>query len=244
MNDLSAYGLGSYESKAYLTLVHEGACTAQEVSKKSGVPYGKIYPVLDALEAKGFLTISGSKPKRFIAVEPQVIFAAVVQKKERAVQQLQQHSQQLIKELGTLAVRKSQEPIERIRIIEGYRNYLNLSVSLHDKAKKEWLTISRIPVYQPHLDAYACCVKRGVQVKVLTKITPANEKNIPFWKKTGVELRQLPELPARFSVMDDSGVIIRLSGEGKYLALWVQSHSFAKSSLHYFHYLWEQAKPL
>ncbi|MBI1968418.1 TrmB family transcriptional regulator [Candidatus Woesearchaeota archaeon] len=81
MKDLSAYGLSSYESKAYLTLVREGACSAPEVSKKSGVPYGKIYPVLDALEAKGFLTVSGSRPKRFIAVEPQIIFEAVMQKK-------------------------------------------------------------------------------------------------------------------------------------------------------------------
>jgi len=46
MNDLSPYGLSSYESKAYLILVREGACSASEASKKSGVPYGKIYPVL------------------------------------------------------------------------------------------------------------------------------------------------------------------------------------------------------
>lgn len=81
MKDLSPYGLSGYESKAYLTLVHEGACSASEAAKKSGVPYGKIYPVLDALEAKRFLTISGSKPKRFIAVEPQLSLQPLCKKK-------------------------------------------------------------------------------------------------------------------------------------------------------------------
>ena len=87
-------------------------------------------------------------------------------------------------------------------------------------------------------------MKRGVTVKIITTITDLNKNNLAEWKKTGAEIREIAQLPGRFSVMDDTDVIIRISGEGKYLALWVQSPSLAKSSKKYFNFLWEQAKPL
>lgn len=244
MVDLTHLGLTAYESKAYLMLVREGVSSAHEIAQKSGVPYGKIYPTLASLEIKGFLRKYASSPQRFVAVEPKIVFEAVQNRKEQELKHWQQGAHRLLQSIGELAERKSQEPLERIRVIEGYKNYLNLSVTLHDKAKSEWRTISRIPLYQPHLDAYQRCVHRGVQVRVLTQITPENKKNVAAWKKTGVELRALEELPGRFSVMDNSNVVIRISGEGKYLALWIQSQSLAKSSQNYFDYLWKKAQPL
>ena len=241
--ELQSLGLNSYESAAYVTLVREGISTALDISKKSSVPHGKIYPVLAVLEQKGFAKKFEGTPSRFMAVEPKIIIEDVFHRKELELKELKRRSEKLITELQALNVKKSAEPLEKIKVIEGYKNYLNLSVSLHEKAKREWCTISRIPIYKPHLDAYKKCVKRGVVVKVLTTITDANRNNLAEWKKTGAEIREISQLPGRFSVMDETDVIIRISGEGKYLALWVQSPSLAKSSKKYFDFLWEQAKP-
>jgi len=242
--ELQSLGLNTYESAAYTTLVEEGLSTAFDISKKSAVPHGKIYPVLAALEQKGFVKKFVGAPTRFIAIEPKIIIEKVLRRKEVELQELKQRSEKIISELSALPIKKPAEPLEKIKVIEGYKNYLNLSVSLHEKAKREWCTVSRIPIYKPHLDAYKKCVKRGVAVKVLTTITDANRNNLAEWKKTGAEIREITQLPGRFSVMDDTDVIIRISGEGKYLALWVQSPSLAKSSKNYFNFLWEQAKPL
>ncbi|RLF60605.1 MAG: hypothetical protein DRN25_02295 [Thermoplasmata archaeon] len=46
------FGLNKYEARAYLTLVKEGVSSAKEISKFSGVPYSRIYDVLDSLEKR------------------------------------------------------------------------------------------------------------------------------------------------------------------------------------------------
>ncbi len=240
--DFSEYGLNKYEGKAYVALVREGNCTAPLLSKRSGVPHGKIYIVLDSLEEKGFVRVFDVFPKRFTAIEPKVVIEEALRRKEQGLKELKHKSKNLLKELGSLAGKKEQQPVEKIRSVEGYRNYLNLSVTLHDNTKHQWLTVSLLPVYQPLLDAYRRCVERGVKVKVLAHVTPSNKKNLPLWQATGAEIRTIDQLPARFCVKDDTEVTIRIVGEGKYLAMWIQSPTLAKSAEKFFGFLWAQGK--
>ena len=48
-------GLGSYEIKVYISLLENGSMPASEISKKSNVPYSKIYEVLNSLEERGWI---------------------------------------------------------------------------------------------------------------------------------------------------------------------------------------------
>ena len=48
-------GLGSYEIKVYISLLENGSMAASEISKKSNVPYSKIYEVLNSLEDRGWI---------------------------------------------------------------------------------------------------------------------------------------------------------------------------------------------
>jgi len=52
---LRLFGLTIYEQKVYVNLVKSGISTAHEISKKSNVPYGKIYTVLASLHEKNLL---------------------------------------------------------------------------------------------------------------------------------------------------------------------------------------------
>ncbi len=239
---LKEYGLNQYENDSYLVLVREGISTASQICAKSAVPHGKIYPILQSLERKGFVKLYDGTPKRYSAVDPKIIIEEVIRKKEQEVHESKERSKKIMQELGELSLRKPKEPLEHIKIIEGQKNYLNLSVSLHGKTKNEWCTISRLPLYKPHLDAYRDCIARGIRVRVIAKITDANRKNVIEWKKLGVELRELDTLNSRFSIMDDTDVIIRLSGEERYLALWIKSSSLAFGTKKYFEFLWAQAK--
>lgn len=240
--DLSKYGLSTYESAAYTMLVRSGLSTAHEISGISGVPDGKIYPILRSLERKGFVKLYAGTPKRFVAIDPKIAIEESVRKKQEEMLRIKDHAQHIIKELGAMSAKKESEPLDSVHIIEGYKNYLNLSVELHKKAKKHWYSISRIPLYQPHLESYTSCVKRKVDVRILTALTPDNEKNLIHWKKTGARLRITGFLPTRFSVIDDTDVVIRISGEKRYLALWIQNPSLAASMKRYFEILWQEAK--
>jgi sugar-specific transcriptional regulator TrmB len=73
MHFLDDLRLTKYEKLAYLNLVINGAQHYKSLVRNSGIPYGKIYAIMNALELKGFVTISSGRPKRFRAVNPQTV---------------------------------------------------------------------------------------------------------------------------------------------------------------------------
>jgi HTH-type transcriptional regulator, sugar sensing transcriptional regulator len=67
---MESLGLTSYEIKVYLSLLERGSMTASDISKKSSVPYSKIYEVLNSLEDKGWLESDSSRPQKFFPKSP------------------------------------------------------------------------------------------------------------------------------------------------------------------------------
>ncbi|RBI59484.1 TrmB family transcriptional regulator [halophilic archaeon] len=73
MSELGELGLSSYEEKVYRTLLVTGAVTAAELSDTSGVPKGRIYDVLNGLEARKLIRTQSSDPKQYVAVQPETV---------------------------------------------------------------------------------------------------------------------------------------------------------------------------
>ncbi|MBI4450569.1 TrmB family transcriptional regulator [Candidatus Woesearchaeota archaeon] len=242
MLELSRFGLSQYEQAAYEALVHSGISTAHALSKTSAVPYGKIYPVLASLERKGFAKVYAGKPQRWMAVEPKVAIEAAVASRESELAALRKQAETTIKALGELAAQKPEEPLDKVRIIEGYHNYLNLSVALHRKAKAEWLSISELSLYKPHIDSYKAAVKRGLTVRMLTSRQEATKEKLEIWKNVGVQLRFTDFMPTKFSVIDHQQVTIRIASDKRYISLWIQNPSLAMSLSNYFNVLWTDAE--
>lgn len=243
IDKLKKYGLNTYEAKAYLTLLKLGLSTSSPIAKESRVPYGKIYPVLSSLESKEFIKIYTGTPKRFIAIEPSIILNKVVDKRLHSINNLKESSKTLIKQLETPKLEKI-KPLELINIVEGKKNYLNLSVKLHEKAKKEWKTIQTLPLYQPHIQSYKDMIKTGVKVKILTYITEKNKENLKIWKKLDVEIRILKKPQSRFTVIDNKEVILRVTDAniGGYIAIHIKNPSLAQTLSRSFDQLWGESK--
>jgi len=241
---LREYGLDKYESLAYLTLVKIGLCTSSAVSKKSDVPYGRIYSVLSSLESKGFVKVYTGAPKRFMAIEPRIILNKVTDRKIIEINSLKNKTQHLIQELENSTKKEIRKPLEKINIIEGKKNYLNLSVKLHKGAKKEWRAIHRLPVYHPHLQAYKGMLKEGVKTRIITSITDENKENLKIWKKLGVEIKHIDEMPSRFTVIDDREAVLRMSDSNTYISLHIENPALARTLSEYFDGLWNKAKKI
>jgi len=244
ISELRKFGLNEYESKVYATLIRIGLSTSLEISRESGVPYGRIYTVLSSLEKKGFVKLFDGKPKRFMAIEARVILNQVINVRFKELGNLKNKTKEIINKLERIQKKKLESPLEKIQIIEGKKNYLNLSVKLHEEAKEEWRTIHRLPLYEPHLKAYKKAIKRGVKTRVLTCLTEKNIKNLEVWKKTGAQIRVLESIFTRFTVIDKDRVVIRLSGEkmGGYISLFVHSPALARTLTDHFDNLWKSAK--
>ena len=78
-------GLTSYEIKVYLSLLEHGSMNASSISKKSGVPYSKIYEVLNGLEEKVWLESDSSRPQKFFPKSPSTALEALRIKKENEI---------------------------------------------------------------------------------------------------------------------------------------------------------------
>jgi len=70
IKSLDAFGLTSYETKSYLSLLEKRQLTASEISRLAGIPRGRIYDTLEHLEAKGLCQKVSDKVKLYSAVDP------------------------------------------------------------------------------------------------------------------------------------------------------------------------------
>ncbi|WP_292467673.1 TrmB family transcriptional regulator [Methanolobus sp.] len=75
-------GLTKYEASAYATLLKEGIIGAQELSRKSNIPVGKIYEVLSNLNNMGLVEFQRSRPRKYRAIKPGVALDNLFTKKE------------------------------------------------------------------------------------------------------------------------------------------------------------------
>ncbi len=67
---LNELGLNEYESRAYLTVLEAGIVVAREISDRSGIPYAKVYQVLENLVQKQLIIADESRPKKFRSRNP------------------------------------------------------------------------------------------------------------------------------------------------------------------------------
>ncbi|SEA08343.1 Sugar-specific transcriptional regulator TrmB [Haloplanus vescus] len=88
MASLRDLGLSEYESRTYQALLDEAPATAKELSTSSEVPMGRIYDVLNGLEGNGLVrSQAASRPKKYIAVEPDTALDRLVEARKRELDQ-------------------------------------------------------------------------------------------------------------------------------------------------------------
>lgn len=104
--DLSELGLSQYEQQAYEALVKLDKCTASEVSRNSGVPYGKIYEVLARLENKGLTVVVPGKTKLFVPGDPNQL-KEIIEKKQQKLSALSSQ----VEDFKKLYVEREEEPV-------------------------------------------------------------------------------------------------------------------------------------
>ena len=75
---LEEFGLGRYESQAYVSLLSRGTMSASELAYYSGLPRTKIYPTLLKLKDKKLAIISRKKTITYTAIAPEDAFDGVI----------------------------------------------------------------------------------------------------------------------------------------------------------------------
>ncbi len=197
--DLKLLGLTDYEAKAYEALVKLGKATAAQISKESGVSYGKIYTVLGSLEAKGLAKTVPEMTKKFVPTDPESLMQ-LVKKKEQELGSLKTS----INELKKVYEFKEKDVVQ---MVQGKRNFYKIIRAMKEPQKFKY-TIKYLSEFQPEWARQdKQSLKKGVDVKSLARYDDETKKAVSKWFEVHHNIRKFDNKGVAIDIRDSEVVI-------------------------------------
>lgn len=242
MEDL---GLTSYEIRVYTSLLEAGSMTAAIVSKRSGVPYSKIYEVLNGLEEKGWLESDSSRPQKFFPKSPSTALEAT---RTRFDNNFRESQSAIVSELMPLYTKSGTKERPEIWVATGLVNIASKVNEIIQGSQHELLVAlphAAENVAKPLQPVLRVLHDKGVRVQILasSKIHPDTIRNL----SRVAEVRVKDGLFGGGVIGDGKQVVILLSegssegGAVEPVAIWADHAGLAVFAKGYFQYLWEDS---
>ncbi|WMW24588.1 helix-turn-helix domain-containing protein [Methanolobus sediminis] len=178
-------GLTKYEASAYSTLLKEGVTGAQELSRKSDIPVGKIYEVLSNLNNMGLVEFQRSRPRKYRAVKPSIALNNLYTKKEEETKNELENFKLKVSELESKFCDMTQPEHTELQfwatsigeedIIKNIKNMLDEVETeiLHVKPAKMSKLICKDKTIEPStfmptvVDEFVKAAKKGIKIKII-----------------------------------------------------------------------------
>ena len=237
---LRALGLTEYEARAYLALIMHGELGAKELSNLSGVPYSKIYGVLEILRQKGWVGARGGRPKRYHARSPA---EAIRSERMRREEELKAIETFLVSALQPIYERSKARERPDIWIIRGMDAVLEKARDMLASARSEVLLAlpsaakELLAILIPSLKHLSFV---GIRVAILASDGLREElKGL----ERSVEIRYRSGMFGGGLIVDGREAILVLSepGRGELMAIWSDYMELAHIAKTYFEHLWAMA---
>lgn len=263
MVDLRDIGLSSYEDRAYRGLLQVGPTSATGLAKSTDVPKGRIYDVLDSLETRGMVrTQTASRPKQYVAVEPDIAVERVVEAQTRELEseidQYEVLADQLIDTLSSAS--KVEERFWTTAI--GTEDAIELLFERIDAATEEVVLVADVgtptlditEIAPDALENLASALNRGVEVSVMISHDLVDEAppwlidrvTEPPFASEQFEIRMTPELYGGFYLIDHDelcfDVINPIEGDGVVGLINIKDPEFALEMEGQFQEYWHRAE--
>jgi len=177
---LRKLNLSNYEINILLALSNVNFLPARVISKKSGVPSGRIYEILDALNEKGLIEIQESRPKKFRVIPLNQIFNKLISNKDKGFQHEITFLFNLARNLESkLYDSNIFQPPESSKIFWrtafGSRSIFSMYINYINESQDEILftgflnenTLKVLPLGRKFYKSIILAINRGVNVKFL-----------------------------------------------------------------------------
>lgn len=202
MQELIDLGLTKNESKVFRSLIKVGKASSSIVSRESGVPYGRIYGVLDSLEQKGLVKVIPEKGKRFVPADPSALMELLNQKKMAM--------KRIAEEIGKLRKIYDIREKEPVEVARGKKSFYKLMRQL-PKPRRSQFSVKYASEYNPEwVRDERLALKRGVEIKHLVRFDKETEKNVKKWLGIHKNIRKIPNDGVSITLVDESMILITL----------------------------------
>jgi sugar-specific transcriptional regulator TrmB len=242
---MESLGLTDYEIRVYTCLLNDGTMTAQELSRKSGVPYSKIYEVVGRLEQKGWLESDSSRPTKFYPKSPSTALEAM---RMRIENQVKENENIVMHELMSVYEKSGTKERPEIWVLRGLYNIAAKVKEIIQNCDRELLLA--LPavaeeVAKPLQPTLRTLYEKGVKIAVLASESAAMD-TVKALSRIG-EVRLKNSMFGGGVISDGRQVVILLGAERtgrsfEPLAIWAEHTGLANFAKEYFEYLWKDAK--
>lgn len=233
--NLELLGLTKYESLAYEALIRLGKATASEISRESGVPYGRIYDTLNSLVSRGLVSIIPEKSKKFVAAPPE-IFESLLNKRIEEMNELKE----TIKHMKTIYT-TTEEPVE---IAKGRRNFYKI-IKKMPKTKQYAYTIKYTAETKPEwIRDWRNLIKKNIDARVLVRYDENTRHNTEKWKKLvpGIKQKKFDIDNIAGEIIDDKAVFFALIESN--VTILIRDQAFAKLMRKFYESVWEKSEKI
>ena len=165
-NDLRALGFTDYEAQAYLSLLQDSPATAYQVGKDSALPRPNVYAALENLTKKGAVQPVTENPVRYVPIQPEVLFA-------RMLQDVDSKCRRLASKLSRLQHRSGQEYVWSLHGAETIRAKID---NMIDTSQSHVWIKAHSRIIEEHRATIVRTAARGVQVILILFGDPAKLK--------------------------------------------------------------------
>ncbi len=243
---MESLGLTSYEIKVYLSLLVQGSMTASDISKISGVPYSKIYEVLNSLDNKVWLESDSSRPQKFYPKSPSTALEAVRLQKEIEIK----NNEEIIKnELIPIYEKSGIREKPEIWVVRGFYNIAGKVNEIIQNSQRE-LLIALPQLAQDIAKSLQPMLRtlhdKGIRIVVLVSDGTSTEIIKAISRIADVRIKD--NMFGGGVIGDGIQVLILLGEEGNRngssepIAIWAEHPGLAVYAKDYFNYLWNDAR--
>jgi sugar-specific transcriptional regulator TrmB len=239
-------GLTSYEIKVYLSLLEHGSMTASDISKTSGVPYSKIYEVLNSLENKVWLESASERPQKFFPKSPTTALEAIRLQKQN---ELKSNEEIIKNELMPIYEKSGIKEKPEIWVVRGLYNIADKVSEIIQNSQRE-LLIALPQIAQEIAKSLQPMLRtlhdKGIRIVVLVSEGTSIEIIKAISRIADVRIKD--NMFGGGVIGDGIQVLILLGEEGNRngssepIAIWAEHPGLAVYAKDYFNYLWNDAR--
>ena len=238
MDFLRKLGLNKYQSKAYETLVKLGSASAFQISKVSGVPFGRIYDSLNVLVARGLVGVIPSKPKKYEALSPMEALNSLIDEKLDELSLLRSQIKEFVQSTNSEGEKGG------VSVSTGRQNFFK-RVEQHFNFKEElWATSEEFRLEKEHPSIHRCTRGKLGKEFLLVDSAKADAKRLKKLEKQGLNIRHFPLSNVRILVSDEELITISFKDGEKWTNINVKSSSLGKALVKLLKTAWENARKI
>ena len=249
---LDALGLDASETATYLCVLDHPRSTAAGIADAMGVPARRAQRLLDAIEARGLVTHSPERPRRYLLSAPDIAIEGLILQREKELQRIRGSVRQLHERA---ALHRQSTPQPLIELITQRESERQVFRQLQASAQRELIFLVRPPILisrpaAPEAPSYETEARaRGVRYRGIVDsdylALPGAVEHVRADIEKGDEVRVVHRLPFKMVVADRRTALIPLDlSSPTSEVLLVRTSALLDALYALFESLWERAVPV